>query len=108
MWFFRPRQASAETLQCIWQMPPLVVSWFAIVPKFWRPFADHARRGRGRNSWLELSTGSTRLFGGPTFTHPLKLSTAKLVQAVATQLIAVDPLLPRPRLTRTHRLSLNP
>lgn len=40
--------------------------------------------------------------GGPTFTHPRNLSAAKLVQAVATQLIAVDPLLPRPTLTGTH------
>lgn len=30
----------AETLQCIWQTPALMVSW-SIVPKFWRPFADH-------------------------------------------------------------------
>jgi hypothetical protein len=38
---FRPRRAPAETLLCIWQTPPLVASSFAIVPKSWRPFADH-------------------------------------------------------------------
>ena len=41
MWFFRLRRAPAETLQRIWQTQPLAVSSFAIVPKSWRPFADH-------------------------------------------------------------------
>jgi hypothetical protein len=39
--FFRPRQVPAETLQCIWQPLPLVALSFAIVPKYWRPSADH-------------------------------------------------------------------
>lgn len=39
--FFRLRLAPAETLLCIWQTLALVVSSFAIVPKSWRPFADH-------------------------------------------------------------------
>ena len=42
MLFFRPSRALAATLQCIWQTPPLVVSSFAIVPRSWRPSADHA------------------------------------------------------------------
>jgi hypothetical protein len=39
--FFRLRQALAETLQCISQTPVLVALSFAIVPKYWRPSADH-------------------------------------------------------------------
>ena len=39
--FFRLRQAPVETLQCISQTPVLEASSFAIVPKSWRPFADH-------------------------------------------------------------------
>src|SRR5260370_17733407 len=39
--FFRPRQVPAETLQCILQPLPLVALSFAIVPKYWRPSADH-------------------------------------------------------------------
>lgn len=42
MWFFRLRQAPAETLQCISQTLPLAASSFAIVRKFWRHSADHA------------------------------------------------------------------
>ena len=35
---FPSATGAAETLQCIW---PPVASSFAIVPKSWRPFADH-------------------------------------------------------------------
>jgi hypothetical protein len=38
---FRPLRAPTEMLLCIWQTLPLVASSFAIVPKSWRPFADH-------------------------------------------------------------------
>ena len=56
MSFFRLRQALAETLQCIWQTPPLVASSFAIVPKFWRPFADHGWGSvAGSDSFLTAS-----------------------------------------------------
>jgi hypothetical protein len=40
--FFRPSRALVGTLQCIWQTSLLVVSSFAIVPRSWRPSADHA------------------------------------------------------------------
>src|SRR5271168_326190 len=39
--FFRLRQALAEMLQCISQMPVLVALSFAIVPKYWPPSAHH-------------------------------------------------------------------
>ena len=38
---FRRRRVRDEALQCIWQTQPLIVSWSAIVPTFWRPFANH-------------------------------------------------------------------
>ncbi len=41
MSFFRLRQALAEMLQCISQMPVPVALSFAIVPKYWPPSADH-------------------------------------------------------------------
>ena len=51
--FFRRRQASAETSQCIWRTPPPVVSSFAIGRKSWRPFADHVRESvAGSGSFL--------------------------------------------------------
>jgi hypothetical protein len=64
--FFYLRQAAAETLRFISQTPVLEVSWFVIVPKSWRPFADHVRRSvagsgellacRGRRQFFDRST----------------------------------------------------
>jgi hypothetical protein len=39
--FFRLGQALAEMLQCISQTPLPAALWFAIVPKYWPPSADH-------------------------------------------------------------------
>ena len=55
--FFRPSRALAATLQCIRQTPPLIVSSFAIVPRSWRPSADHAP-GSATGSGSFLTRGS--------------------------------------------------
>lgn len=60
--FFHLRQASAETLRCISQTPVLEVSWFVIVPKSWRPFADHVRRSVAGRGELLTCRGRRQLF----------------------------------------------
>jgi RES domain-containing protein len=60
---FPSATAPAETLQCIWQTPPLAVSRFAIVPKSWRLSADHVRGSvAGSDSFLTCRSRPCRAF----------------------------------------------
>jgi hypothetical protein len=60
--FFRPRQVPAETLQCIWQPLPLVALSFAIVPKYWRPSADHVWGSVVGSDWFPTCRSRRQAF----------------------------------------------